>query len=254
MRPIGYSTGALAPGDVPAAFARMGGLTGPGRARAVELSALRLEELGPLIAALPGLDLAGFAHVSVHAPSRFSREEEARLAEALAVFVPLGFPVVLHPDAIHDFAVWRRFGRGLCIENMDRRKPVGRTVLELGRIFDRLPEASFCFDIGHAHQVDRTMHEAYFLLRELGARLAQIHISEVSTRGKHGPLSRSAVMAFRKVADWVPAEVPVVIEASLSAPRLRRWEIEEQMSLAAEALEGLSGDPIAGIGAGGERP
>ena len=229
---VGFSTGALAPGDVPRALAALRGLG----ARAVELSALRLHEVEPLLAALPGLNLSGFNYVSVHAPSRFARADEARLAEALSVFVPLGFPVVLHPDAIHNHAVWRRLGRGLSIENMDRRKPLGRTVLELGRVFNRLPDASFCFDVGHAHQVDRTMNDADFLLRELGARLAQVHVSEVTTRGRHDPLSRSAVAAFRKVAAWIPAGVPILVEVPVSPTNPAA--IAGQMALAAEALVG----------------
>jgi sugar phosphate isomerase/epimerase len=227
---VGFSTGAIAPGDVPRALAA---LRGRG-ARAVELSALRAHEVEPLLAALPGLDLTGFDYVSVHAPSRFAAVDEARLADALAVFVPLGYPVVLHPDAVHDFAVWRRLGRGVAIENMDRRKPLGRTVLELGRVFDRLPDASFCFDVGHAHQIDRTMNDADVLLRELGARLAQVHVSEVTTRGRHDPLSRSAVAAFRKVARWIPAGVPILVEVPVSPADPAA--IEGQMALAAEAL------------------
>jgi hypothetical protein len=238
VRAVGFSTGALAPGDVPRALALLAALHASrgsgGRPRAVELSALRLGELSPLLAALPGLDLAGFAHVSIHAPSRFDRAVEARVAEQLAALVPAGFPVVLHPDAIHDFAVWRPLGRRLAIENMDRRKPLGRTALELGRVFDRLPEASFCFDVGHAHQVDRTMNDAYFLLRELGVRLTQVHVSEVTTRGRHDPISRSAVAAFRKVAAWVPEEVPILVEATPASPGPQA--IEAQMALAAEAL------------------
>ncbi len=223
---VGYSTGALAPGDVPRAVALLSR-----RARALELSALRLDELGPLLAALPGLDLSGFEYVSIHAPSRFAPSDEGPLAEALSAFVPLGYPVILHPDTIHDFGVWRRLGRGLAIENMDRRKPLGRTTLELGRVFDRLPEASFCFDIGHAHQVDRTMTDAFFLLRELGARLSQVHISEVTTRGRHDPLGRQAVAAFRKVAEWVPEGVPILVEAPAG-----HGGIDAQMALATEAL------------------
>ncbi len=209
MRVVGYSTGALAPGDVPRAL----DMLRDHRARAVELSALRAHELGPLLSALPSLDLSGFEYVSVHAPSRFPAADEARIADALLASVPAGVPVVLHPDAIHDATVWRRLGKALAIENMDRRKPIGRTLLELGRVFDALPEASFCFDIGHAHQVDRTLGEGYFLLQALGARLAQVHVSEVSARGRHDPLSRSAVAAFRKVAAQVPPEVPVLVEA-----------------------------------------
>src|SRR6185312_8233426 len=149
---MGYSTGALSPGDVPRALAAL-----PPHVRAVELSALRLSELAPLIAALPSLDLARFDYVSVHAPSRFTAAEEGPLAEALTAFLPLGYPVVLHPDTLHDFSLWTRFGRGIAVENMDRRKARGRTADELRSVFDHLPEASFCFDVGHAHQVDRTM-------------------------------------------------------------------------------------------------
>lgn len=226
MRLVGYSTGALAPGDVPRALALL-----RGRARAVELSALRLAELEPLLVALPGLDLSGFDYVSIHAPSRFPAEEEARIADALAALAPLGFPVIVHPDTIRTPAVWRPLGRALCLENMDRRKPTGRTALELGRFFDALPEASFCFDVGHAHQVDRTMNDAYFLLRELGTRLTQVHISEVTTRGRHDPLSHPAIAAFRKVAAWVAPEVPILVEAPHDPSG-----IEAQMGLAARAL------------------
>jgi hypothetical protein len=200
-------------------------------ARAVELSALRLAELGPLLDALPGLDLSGFDYVSVHAPSRFSAEEEGRVAEALLALVPRGIPVVLHPDTIHDHALWRRFGSGLAIENMDRRKASGRTVGELARVFERLPEASFCFDVGHAHQVDRTMNDAFFLLRELGARLSQVHVSEVTTTGRHDPVSRPAAAAFQKVAAWVPPEVPILVEAPPHP-----GGIEAQMATCARAL------------------
>jgi hypothetical protein len=240
LRAVGFSTGALAPGDVPRALSLLQSLPPARRARAVELSALRLAELGPLLDALPDLDLSGFDYVSVHAPSHFSAAEEAQVADALTVFVPLGFPVVLHPDAIHDVTVWRRLGKGLCIENMDRRKPLGRTARELLRVFDGLPEASFCFDVGHAHQVDRTMNEAYFLLRELGARLAQVHVSEVTTRGRHDPLSRPSVAAFQKVAGWVPKEVPILVEVPIAVPvpldESGRAAIEAQMALASEAL------------------
>lgn len=243
-RPIGYSTGAIAPGDV----GRGASFLACTPARAIELSALRLAELGPLLAALPALDLSPFAYVSIHAPSRFAPSDEGRIADALAAVVPRGYPIVLHPDAIHDFGVWRRLGPALAIENMDRRKPVGRTVVELGRVFDRLPEASFCFDVGHAHQVDRTMTDAYFLLRELGVRLSQVHVSEVSTRGRHDPMSRSAVAAFRKVAALVPPEVPILVEAPAStiAGALGQMSLADEAFAPGPAPQTPSADRMAG--------
>jgi len=227
MQLVGYSTGAIAPGDVPRA---LGLLAGRG-ARAVELSALRASELAPLLDQIPALDLSAYAHVSVHAPSRFDAALEPRVAEALAARVPPAWPIVLHPDTVHDLRVWRPLGARLCVENMDRRKATGRTIRELGRVFEALPEASFCFDVGHAHQVDRTMNDAFQLLEALGARLGQLHVSEVTSAGRHDPLSRSAVAAFRKIAAWVPEGVALIVESP--APP---GEIAAQMGLAAEAL------------------
>jgi hypothetical protein len=224
---VGYSTGAIAPGDVPRALAL---LEGRG-ARAVELSALRVSELQPLLDQIPSLDLAAYPHVSVHAPSRFDAAEEPRVAEALAARVPAAWPIVLHPDTIHDLRVWRPLGARLCVENMDRRKASGRTIRELYRVFEALPEASFCFDVGHAHQVDRTMNDAFQLLTALGARLTQLHVSEVTSAGRHDPMSRTAVAAFRKIAAWVPQGVALIVESP--APP---GEIAAQMGLATEAL------------------
>jgi len=51
---------------------------------------------------------------------------------------------------------------------MDNRTPSGRTVSELRELFRQLPEASFCFDIGHAKQIDPTMASAILMLREFG--------------------------------------------------------------------------------------
>jgi aryl-phospho-beta-D-glucosidase BglC (GH1 family) len=58
----------------------------------------------------------------------------------------------------------------------------------------------FCFDIGHARQVDSTMTKAYFILKTFGSRLRQAHVTEVSTRSKHDPLSLASILAFREVA------------------------------------------------------
>lgn len=223
---LGYSTGAIAPGDAPRALALLAG-TG---ARAVELSALRLAEVAPLLAALPGLDLSGYAHVSVHAPSRFDAREEPRLVEALAAAIPAAWPIVLHPDTIHDARAWRPLGARLCLENMDKRKAHGRTAAELARFFEALPDASFCFDVGHAHQIDRTMTDAFELLDALGARLAELHVSEVSAAGRHDPLSRSAIAAFRKIAAWVPEGVPLIVESP--APH----GVDAELALTAEAF------------------
>ena len=72
---------------------------------------------------------------------------------------------------MHNTEAWAQFGARLGIENMDKRKPIGHTAADLTRIFDVLPSASFCFDIGHARQVDPTMSEATAILQVCRARL-----------------------------------------------------------------------------------
>lgn len=208
MRKIGFSTGAVARGDFYGALEILRTAHVP----AVELSALRLVELAPLVRALSTLALADFTYVSFHAPSSFKESEEKDVVRLLEEVAAHDLPIIVHPDVIFDFALWEQFGSLLIIENMDKRKPVGRTVLELCPIFDALPSAMFCFDIGHARQVDPTMTEAALLLNSYGDRLLEIHMSEVNTASRHDPISYNAVAAFASVADQIPESVPIILE------------------------------------------
>jgi hypothetical protein len=128
---IGFSTGALKLGDFEEALRLMQGSS----MTAVELSALRLLELPVLIGAIPRLNLEQFAYVSVHAPSRFSPDEEDNVIQLLRQ-IPIEWPIIVHPDTIHNPDRWVGFGSQLAIENMDRRKPDGRSAQELGRWFE----------------------------------------------------------------------------------------------------------------------
>lgn len=179
----------------------------------LELSALRVAEVLPLVDALPALNLTGYSYVSLHAPSNFVHSEEAWLADFLFERVPKAWPIVMHPDAIFDFGCWKRFGSRLAIENMDRRKPCGRSNSELQLIFDKLPEASFCFDIGHARQFDSSMTEAFLLLTEFRDRLIEVHASEVNSESQHDPISYGAKLAFQQVADIIGEPVPIILES-----------------------------------------
>ena len=208
MRPIGFSTGALAYAD----FRRGLRMSRRLPVQAIELSALRQNELIPLLDALNELDLAGFEYLAIHAPGQFDPRWEATLRDRLRDELWRGWPIVLHPDALCDFGLWRELGSAVCIENMDKRKPMGRSTRELATIFDHLPDARFCFDIGHARQFDPTMTEAYLILRDFGSRLRQVHVSEVNTHSKHDALSYASIIAFQEVAHLIPPDVPLILE------------------------------------------
>src|SRR4051812_36265894 len=125
-RLIGFSTGALAKQD----FARGLQMLRKRQIGVVELSALRDTEVVPLLGALDSLDLSFARYVSIHAPSQFHTHSEQAVAKLLRKLLPRRWPIILHPDAVTDPAAWEGFGDWLCIENMDKRKPAGRTVQE----------------------------------------------------------------------------------------------------------------------------
>lgn len=227
MREIGFSSGALAYADFRRALDMLRGKS----VRALELSALRECELRPMLQSLDELDLSQFDYISFHAPSAFPEEHEQEVVDLLSTLIQRAWPIILHPDVCHDFELWKRFGPQLCVENMDRRKSIGRTVLELEQIFTALPNASFCFDFGHARQVDSTMAEAYFMLRNFDSRLKQVHVSEVNTSSKHDTLSYASILAFREVAALLRQDVPVILETPVTEDR-----IDSEIQRAREAL------------------
>lgn len=229
MRIAGFSTGALSRGDFQSALAL---LAENPNITAVELSALRLHELVPLLDAIPSLDLDQFQHVSIHAPIDFTALAEPMVAELLRKEVPLLWPIVVHPDTIHDFAAWRPLGSRIAIENMDSRKGKGKTAEELRDIFARLPEAHFCFDIGHARQVDPSMDEARKMLLDHRAWLTHIHVSDVAGNGAHEPMTQAAALSFRMVTGLLGREAPLIVES-----RVGPGEIEHELDLAVMSLE-----------------
>lgn len=238
MRTFGFSTGALALGNFEQGISLAAALAEPTRS-VVELSALRQSELAPLLDSLPRLDLSRFDYVSIHAPSCFDGAAEPGIVEAL-VARAADFNVVLHPDAIFDIDLWRRLGSRLCLENMDKRKPIGRNCRELEALFSQLPEASFCLDLGHSRQVDPTMVDTLEMLRQFGSRLRQVHLSEVTTSSRHESLSLSAILAFRKVAPKLGEQVPIIIESVLGeSPTLE--QMADELVRADYALPSLAG-------------
>jgi len=207
MRFIGYSTGAIALGD----FSRALNLLGAYDFQAIELSALRIAEVEPLLSALGNLDLKRYKYISFHAPSAFREEEEEHLVGLLSK-LPEAWPIVLHPDAIYRASRWTSLAPRLAIENMDRRKNTGRSVSELKHVFELLPQAKMCFDLGHARQVDPSMIGAYQLLKAYDERIVQLHVSEVDSLNRHDVISRAAEMAFSQIRQFVPKSAAVILE------------------------------------------
>jgi hypothetical protein len=207
----------------------------------VELSALRQHELAPLVEQLDRLDLSHFEYVSLHAPSSMEPGFEATALRYLEKVARRGWPIIVHPDAMYTRQEWARLGNRLCIENMDKRKLIGQTASDLAEIFQDLPNASFCFDIGHARQVDPTMSEASAILQRFSRRIQQIHVSEVNTQSEHDSLSLESILAFQRVSHLVPTDVPIILES-----KVQESEINEEIQSALAALDPATQLAVAG--------
>jgi sugar phosphate isomerase/epimerase len=230
MRSIGFSTGALAYGDFEEGLRLLKGT----KATAVELSALRQNEFEPLVRVIDRLELQQFRHISMHVPSSIEPDFEGPLLAALR-HLPSDWLLVTHPDVISKWNEWAALGPRLCIENMDKRKPIGRTASDVRAIFDRLPDATFCLDIGHAHQVDPTMGEAVLLLEEFSGRLRQLHVSEVNSESKHDPVSLESAAAFSVVVSLIEERIPIIVESRL--PNLTAVAIQSEMDAVGYILD-----------------
>src|SRR5919199_3640968 len=166
--PLGASTGYMedSRGDWPAMVAEALETSG----FAVELAALSEDELPALEAFLAERPELPFAYVSIHAPVKHLRMPEAEMVRRLVRLAPLADAIVGHPDAMDDLRAYRPLGSRLVLENMDARKPVGRTVEELAPFFAALPEAGLCLDVAHVLTVDPSMDEGERLLDAYAGR------------------------------------------------------------------------------------
>lgn len=63
--------------------------------------------------------LEHFTYVAFHAPSAFTKDEERTVVDTLAAISEKAWPIIVHPDSIHDQTLWRRFEDLLCIENQN---------------------------------------------------------------------------------------------------------------------------------------
>ena len=80
------------------------------------------------------------------------------------------------------------------------------------------------------------MTEARLILDRFSDRLAEVHMSEVNTSGRHDPLSEYAIKAFQSVAKLIPDNVPIILESLVD---------EGQSSISAEIMRASRAlDPV----------
>jgi hypothetical protein len=181
---------------------------------AVELAALSEDELPGLEAYLAAGPELPFDYVSVHAPVKHLRMPEAELVRRLSRLASVVDAIVVHPDAIDEPRAYRALGSCLVLENMDARKPTGRTASELEPFFAALPEAGLCLDVAHVLTIDPTLEEGERLLDAFAGRLRHLHVSSIDEACRHMPLTEDHEARFASLLRRCP-DVPWILEAPL---------------------------------------
>jgi hypothetical protein len=227
---IGYSTGSIAKNDFRLALQ----ILAKEPIEAIEVSALREHEIYPLFDVIDELDLSRYNYVSFHAPSKLTNISEDELIGQLTKLLQKNWPIVVHPDIIQDYSKWRALGHHVCIENMDKRKPCGRTADDLEFIFQQLPAATFCLDVAHARQVDPTMSQCYQMLMNFSNRLTQVHLSDVTSDSKHVPLNIQAMHAYERIIRHIPGGIPVILESPIFPGPHQQERVSREIQIASE--------------------
>lgn len=211
MHIIGWSTGSLLREGDKSNYPLAIELLNTTPFTAIEFGILSEKHLSIFLKYLPDLDISRFDRVSFHA-CKLNELTEKELLEQIEPVIERGWPIINHPDMITDYSLWRGLGDQLYIENMDSSKKFGRTVEEMEQILDNLPDASVCFDIGHAKQVDPTMKLGRELCIKFNEKIKEIHLSEVDvvTCG-HEIISHNTLQLFGQITDVLPSS-PIILE------------------------------------------
>ena len=183
----------------------------------IELSCLKIPELHNALRRFKNIEFDKFKHISFHCPSHVTEYEEEYIFMVVKEFIKRhDWNIVVHPYIVHRYDLWRTLGNKILIENMYNKYKIWHTADQLQVLFNELPEASFCLDIGHVKQVDYTLNEMKTLCTVFKDRLKEIHVSEVEVNGHHAPLNESTIIVLRELRSYgVDMEnLTYIIEAS----------------------------------------
>lgn len=173
--------------------------------------------------------LKDFAWVSFHAPGGamvYDDGLETKLIldtiENLHKRRPLDL-VVIHPDTVPDFAVFKNYTFPVGVENMDAAKRSYQRADSLRPILEKFPRFDFVLDINHVFGNDSSLQLAKDLFEAFQGRLKEVQMSGF-TELLHVPIFETKQEAFLKVAPI--NDYPIIIESALSSLDSAKKEYE----------------------------
>jgi hypothetical protein len=191
-------------------------------ANAIELGFGHKDRLAPdQLSGLTSELLRNFDYVSVHAPSDHEYENNTETREILDKLSNINKNirelnlVVIHPDKIKDYSVFRNYDLLFAIENSDTRKPFGQKPEELIPILKANPNFQITLDLNHVYGNDRSMSLAKDFYKKLGNKIAEIHLSGYVTH--HDPLFKTKQIEILNALKNL--ENPLIIESPVNSTK-----------------------------------
>lgn len=138
------------------------------------------------------------------------------LCEALKIEL-----VVMHPDRVEDWSVFKNYNIPIAVENMDRNKTMGKTVGDLKNIFSNLG-VPMVLDVNHCYTIDKTMGLTKEFSDAFAARIKEIHLSGFVNY--HEMLAKTKQI---EIIESIPNKnLPIIIESACITPDEFRREYE----------------------------
>lgn len=178
--------------------------------------------------------LKNIPYRSLHAPSpddcMFGDDEAERYLVIIAKIAhDLDLDtVVVHPDAVADFGVFKDFDIPVAFENMDTQKRFGQTVQEMQSVFEQAPDAGFVLDLQHIYMHDKTMQLTQDFLDAFSDRLVHYHLSGYDPELWHVPLCDTDQEI---IASAVSVDVPIILEGAATTMDSAQKELPYVRSL-----------------------
>ncbi len=123
-----------------------------------------------------------FSKVSIHAPFRdisydVNSSELLNKLNDFALLLSAEY-IVFHPDTIvNGETIEGIFGSAAAIENMDKNKYFGKSVVDLDILFKTMPSAKFVLDLNHVYTHDKSMKLSRVLFEKYKSRIVSFHVS-----------------------------------------------------------------------------
>ncbi|KKP77956.1 MAG: hypothetical protein A2271_01380 [Candidatus Moranbacteria bacterium RIFOXYA12_FULL_35_19] len=179
-------------------------------ANAIEVMCRFDDSIEKLLDEFPCDYFSGFNYVSLHAPKMIMRGTKETFSLIEKVQNKFNFNlIVFHPDEITDWDVFKNSKIPIGFENMDNRKKSHKTLADMKKAFEIIPNAKFVLDVNHVFTNDRTMRLAKDFIINFSDRLAEIHLSGFETL--HEPLFKTKQ---KEIIDVIPDKnLPIIIES-----------------------------------------